>query len=46
MERVQIEEDKKNSLEEISDFEKRRIVSMGLFVDGVQRSLFVEALEG
>jgi hypothetical protein len=45
-ERVIEEENKKNSLEEINDFEKRKIISKGLFADGVRRSLFAEALEG
>lgn len=40
------EEEKKNSLEEIDSFEKRRIIQKGLFADGMQRSLFREALEG
>lgn len=44
--RIQQEEEQKSSLEEINDFEKRKIISKGLFADQMQRTLFAEALEG
>jgi superfamily II DNA or RNA helicase len=40
------EKEERESLEELPDFEKRKIISKGLFANGVRRSLFEEALRG
>jgi superfamily II DNA or RNA helicase len=40
------EKEARETLEELPSFEKRKIISKGLFADGHRRSLFAEALRG
>jgi len=44
--RIQEKEEKRQSLEEISEAEKRKVLKDGMFKDGGRRLLFKEALEG
>jgi len=44
--RIEQEEKKKMECEEVTAFEKRKIISKGLFADEVRRSLFADAIGG